>query len=582
VERRTSLLLGTALVVAVVVAYVPALRAGFVWNDDTYLTENSTLDGSRGLEAIWTNPRANEQYYPLVFTAFWLEKRLWGLNPLGFHLVNVLLHAASALLLWRLLRRLGLPGAWFGAAAFALHPMCVESVAWITERKNTLSMFMSLLAALSSFAWMDARAASEKARFRRRSEPEPPLHHRRRSMLYLAALVAFTLALLAKTTASVLPGVLLVLVWWRRGRLRWSDARPLAPFFLTGAALAATTAWLERTMVQASGAEWSLDPLGRIVLAGRVIAFYASKFFWPIDLAFVYPRWTVDARVVWQWLPVIALVAVLACALVWRRRLGRGPLAAALLFGGVLFPAIGLFNVYAMRYSYVADHFAYQAVAVAAGAIAAGVATLVSGRNVAARRAAAVVGVGAVMTLAVLTASQCRAYRDSDTLWRDTLARNPDCFMCHTNYGFSLYGRGRVAEAIDHFEQSLRIKPDNVPSLLNLAKVEEDRGRLEEAASRLRTAQAIDPTNTTVLINLGTVYTKAGRHDDAVRVYEEALRYPTPDDYLAHNGLGVALIRLGRVGEAIDQFQTALRLRPDYGMARANLERALAMQAGQR
>ena len=566
--------LAAALVAAVVVAYLPALRAGFIWNDDTYLTANPTLDSAHGLHLIWADPRANEQYYPLVFTSFWVEKRLWGLQPLGYHLVNVLLHAAAALLLWRLLRRLAVPGAWFGAALFALHPVCVESVAWVTERKNTLSLVLSLLAALAYLAWDERRAAAAAPRSGRKREAKPPWH-RRPGVLWAAALALFSLALLAKTTAALLPAVLLVLAWWRNGRVRGSDVRPLLPFFAVGAALALNTAWLEKTMVRASGTEWSLSLAGRLVLAGRVVAFYAGKLVWPTDLAFIYPRWTIDPAAARQWLPALAALAVLAAAWALRRRLGRGPLAGVLLFGGVLVPAMGFFNVYAMRYSYVADHFAYQAVAVAAACAAGGVGALAGG-NAALRRAAAAAGVAVLAVLGVLTFRHAQEFRTADALWRSTLAKNPGCFMCHTNYGFLLYREGRVADAIDHFKASLRLEPDNVPALLNLAKVDEDRGRLDEAASELRSALALDPANTTVLVNLGTVYTKAGRYDEAIGAYRDALRHPSPADYLAHNGLGVALIRQGRRLEAVEEFREALRLKPDYWMAQANLERALA------
>ena len=565
-----------ALVAAVVGAYLPALRAGFVWNDDTYLTENRILDRPDALSLIWTEPTASEQYYPLVFTTFWVEKRLWRLHPLGYHLVNVLLHAASALLLWWFLRRLGLPGAWFAAALFALHPVCVESVAWVTERKNTLSFFLTLLAAHAYLASSEARAVAHDRHGGRKAPPDVPWH-RRPGTLYFAALASFTLALFAKTTAALLPPVLLVLMWWRKGKLRWADVRPLVPFFLVGIALAWHTAWLEKTIVRAVGTEWSLGFPGRVVLAGRVVAFYAAKLAWPTDLAFIYPRWVIDTRVWWQWLPALAAFVVLVATWALRQRFGRGPLAAVLLFGGVVFPAMGFFNVYAMRYSYVADHFAYQAAAVFAAAVACGVATVLAGGPHTVRRAAAGIGVVALGILGVLSFRQAHVFRDADTLWLDTLAKNPECFMCHTNYGHSLYARGRVAEALEHFEASLRLKPDNVPTLLSIAKVEDERGRLDESIARLRSALDIDPTDTTVLVNLGVAYTKAGRFDEAIPQFEEALRNPSPDDYLAHNGLGVALIRTGRTAEAAEHFREALRLRPDFWKARANLERAREM-----
>ncbi|MEO8054929.1 MAG: tetratricopeptide repeat protein, partial [Acidobacteriota bacterium] len=546
---------------------------------------NPTLDGLGGLHLIWTDTKANEQYYPVVFTSFWIEKRLWGLAPLGYHLVNVLLHAANALLLWTLLARLGLPGPGWAAALFALHPMCVESVAWVTERKNTLSLFLSLLAMLAYLASREAREEEKSGRFLRKGKREraqrgspaaQPSRAARRPLLSFLGFFFFVLACFAKTTAVVVPAVLLVLVWWKRGEIRGKDAGPLIPWFAAGIALAAHTAWLERTVVAASGKEWSLSLPGRLVLAGEVVLFYSKKFFLPLDLSFFYERWTVDARALVQWLPALGALALLVLAWRFRERLGRGPLAALLLFGGVLFPAMGFFNVYAMRYSWVADHFAYQAVAVAAASLACGAVALLQKAPVVARRAAAAVAAGILVLLGVLTSRQARIYDGEETLWKDTLSKNSSCFSCETNYGFWLVNAGRTSEAVLHFEASLRLKPDNVPALLNLGRAAEQRGSLGEAASRLRSAYAIDPSDPAVLVNLATVEVKLGRAGEAIPLYEEALRLGTADAHLAHNGLGVAFMRQGRVAEATEQFREALRLRPDYDFARANLERALA------
>ena len=585
VEQKTRLVLALslALVGAVLGAYLPALDAGFVWNDNTYVTENRTLDGADGLRSIWAEPTSNEQYYPLVFTSYWIEKRLWGLHPFGYHLVNVLLHAAGALLLGWFLRRLLLPGAWLAAALFALHPVCVESVAWVTERKNTLSLVLTLLAAHAWLAWRERRSAREQAPLQKKKKRRPEAADPwllRPGVLYAAALAAFTLALFAKTTASVLPAVLLVLVWWKEGRVAWKDVRPTLPFFAIGIALALETAWLERTMVQASGKEWALGLSGRLVLAGRTVVFYAGQFLFPHDLAFIYPRWNIDPSSYVQWLPTLGAAAAVAAAFALRNRLGRGPLAALLLFGGVLFPAMGFFNVYAMRYSWVADHFAYQAMAVASAAVVCGGATALAKRPESLRRAAAGLFVAVLALLGYVSHVQCRAYKDVETLWKDTLEKNPGSFMSHTNYGYWLHTAGRTDEAIGHFEKSLRIKPDNVPTYLNLARIEEERGNLEKAAEYLRAARQVDPDDPVVHLHLGTVLTKAGRPDEAVPEFLEALRFPSPEDYLVHNGLGVALMRLGRGAEAIEHFRMTVQLRPDYEHGRANLERALAILDG--
>ncbi len=588
-----KLLLSLVLVAAVLAAYRPVLDAGFIWNDDTYLTGNRTLDGLEGLRLVWTSPRANEQYYPMVFTSFWVEKRLWGLAPFGYHLVNVLLHAGSALLLWTLLARLGVPGAGWAAALFALHPMCVESVAWVTERKNTLSLFLSLLAMLFYLAGREEGEKEEektgdslrKGKGGRRAArgAAVPVSAARRPFFPFAGIFGFSffvLALLAKTTAVAVPFVLLVLVWWKRGEVREKDVRPLVPWFAAGIALAAHTAWLERTMVAAKGSEWSLGLAGRLQLAGRAVFFYAKKFLLPLDLAFIYERWTVDPHALLPWLPTLAALGLLALAWRFRERLGRGPLAALLIFFGALFPAMGFLNVYPMRFSWVADHFAYQAVAVASSALVCGAATRLARTSSSVRHAAAVLAAaGILVLLGVLTSRQARIYEGEESLWKDTLSKNSSCFLCETNYGIWLAERGRDAEAAAHLEASLRLKPDEVPTLLNLAQADERLGRLDAAAVSLRSALRVDPSNAAALINLATADARAGRVDDAIASYREALRIGSPGDYLAHNGLGAALMRRGDAAEAIGHFREALRLRPGYEHARANLERALAATA---
>ena len=581
-SRNVRLGIAVAIVVATVAAYLPALRAGFVWNDDTYLSENPTLQAPNALSLIWTEPRASEQYYPLVFTTFWLEKQLWGLQPFGYHLVNVLLHAASALLLWWLLHRLGLPAGWLAAALFALHPVCVESVAWVTERKNTLSLLLTLLAAHAYLASRAALGPAAPARKGRKGQAVVVPWHRRASTLYAAALVSFTLALFAKTTASLLPAVLLLIAWWRNGRGRREDLPPLILFFLVGAALAYHTAHLERTMVRAEGSEWALGLLGRVVLAGRVFWFYIGKLAWPTDLMFVYPRWVANPAVWWQWLPAAGALGLVAALWLGRKRLGRGPLTGALLLGGLVFPAMGFFNVYAMRYSYVADHFAYQAVAAGCALVACGIASWLPAGRPRLARALAVAGLGVLPALAAGSFAHARSFADADTLWKSTIADNPNCYMCHTNYGHSLYEQGRVAEAVEHFEAALRVKPDNVLALLNLARAADEGGDLPNAAERLEQALAIEPGNAVVLLNLGTTYLRLDKVGEAVQYLEEALRHPSDDDYLAHNSLGAALMRQNRVPEAIVHFRAAVALRPDFWKAQANLEAAQARLSARR
>ena len=284
--NRNSLLAGLLLLITLI-AYIPAIQGGFVWDDNRYLTENQTLKSLQGLKKIWVNPNSTPQYYPLVFSTFWLEYRLWGLRPTGYHLVNVLLHALSTLLLYRLLLYLNLPGAWLAAAVFALHPVQVESVAWVTERKNVLSGFFYFASAFCLFRFFGI--AGEK---------------KEKSGLwwYCAGLLLFACALLSKTVTCTLPAAMLLVLWWKKDRLKGREVAALAPFFALGLLMGLATVWLEQQQVGAIGSEWNSSLGERFLIAGRALWFYLGKLVWPAELIFNYPRWQVDASVWWQYI----------------------------------------------------------------------------------------------------------------------------------------------------------------------------------------------------------------------------------------------------------------------------------------
>ncbi len=543
---------GVAVAVAAIVAYLPVLRAGFVWDDDSYVTANAALRTLDGLRRIWLEPGAVAQYYPLTFTTLWLEYRAWGLAPLGYHLSNVLLHALASVLLWRVLLRLDVPGAALGAALFALHPVHVESVAWVTERKNVLSGVFYLGAALAYLRWALPRAC------------EPPAGWR----MYAAALGCFVAALLAKTVTCTLPVALLVVVWWKRGRLRAADILPLAPVLVAGIAAGLGTAWLERMHVGARGAAWDLSLADRILIAGRAVWFYLWSLVWPVRLTFIYPRWTIDAGVWWQWVFPLAALAALGGLWAARGRIGLGPFVAALFFGITLGPALGFVDVYPMRYSFVADHFQYLA-SIGPLALAAALATRVRWQE---RRLAA----GAVLALlAVLTWRQTLAYADAETLWRDTLAKNPGATMAHVNLGVLLQQAGRLDEAAAAFERALVLEPDAADGHLNLANVRHAQGRTAEAEAGFRAALRLDPGNAAAHLNLANTLAARGALADAVPLYERALAL-RPRYADAHNNLANVLAMQGRTEEAVPHWEAALAIDPGYAEAHRNLALVLA------
>ncbi len=540
---------GAVLVAATLLAYAPALRAGFVWNDRDYVTapELRSLDG---LRQIWFHVGATEQYYPLLHGAFWVQHRLWGDHPAGYHLLNVLLHAGAALLFAAVLRRLAVPGAWLAAFVFALHPVCVESVAWISEQKNTQSLVFFLAAALG-YLRFDAN---------------------RRAAAYAGATALFICALLSKTTVAVLPPALLVVFWWRRGRLDpRRDVAPLLPWFALGAAAGLFSAWVEKTHLGADGAEFALGPAQRLLLAGRIPWFYLGQLLWPADLVFIYPRWTVDAGAVAAWLWPLATLAALA--VLWRlRHRSRAPLAAVLFFGGTLFPVLGFFNVFAFLYSFVADHWQYLP---ALGLIALAAAALT--RLLAAGPASLRIGLPAllVVALAAQSASQARAYSDLKTLYHTTVIRNPAAWMAHNNLGNLYRDAGRLDLAVAHLEAALHVRPDLPKAHLNLGHCLRDLKRPADALAHYRQAAALDPAYAEAHNQLGRTLREAGRPAEALASAETAVRLaPALPD--ARNNLGMILRDLRRLAEALLQFETAVRLDPASAPAHLNLALTLA------
>jgi tetratricopeptide (TPR) repeat protein len=527
------------------VAYLPALRCGFIWDDDQYVTENLTLRDLAGLRLIWFTPAATPQYYPLVHTTFWLEYHLWGLAPLGYHLVNVLLHALAAWLLYRTLTRLSVPGAWLGAAIFALHPVQVESVAWVTERKNVLSAVFYFASAL---AYLRFNPLEETAH----SSP-------RRWKWYVLALLLFIVALLGKTVTCSLPAALLLASWWKRGRVRWTEVGPLLPFFLTGAVLGLGTAWSEKHHVGAEGPEWALTFAQRCLIAGRALWFYAQKLAWPAHLTFVYPRWHIDASQWWQWLYPAAAAGVLVALWKMRRRWGRGSLAAVLLFAGTLGPALGFINVYPMRFSFVADHFQYLA--------AMGLMILFAAW---ASRWPQWSQALLLAILAALTWQQTNTYRDAETLWRTTLARNPEALMARNKLGVILLDKGHVEEAAAQFQKILEVDPDSIEARCNMGLILFQNGQVDEAAAEFQRALKIEPEFDLAHNGIGSVLLHQGHVEEAVAHFQKALDL-NPGYLNARLNLGLALVSQGRQAEAEAQFEKCLFLQPDNAPAHGNL-----------
>lgn len=539
-----DLALTALLVASTLIAWFPALQGALVWDDDGHITK-PVLRSVEGLWHIWFTLGATQQYYPLLHSAFWLEHRMWGDAVVGYHVTNVALHSIAALLVVAIAKHLKLRGAWLAGFLFALHPVTVESVAWISEQKSTLSAVFYLGSALIYMHFDQTRKRAH----------------------YAIALALFVCALLSKSVTATLPAALLVVFWWQRGKPDLKrDVFPLIPWLVMGVSSGLFTAWVERTYLGAQGTAFALSPLQRFLLAGRALWFYPAKLLAPWNLMFFYPRWNLDATSVLQYMfPLGFLVVTGVC--VWRARRNRGPLAALLYFAGTLFPALGFVNVYPFVYSFVADHFQYLAslgVLVPAAAVLAAV----SGNH----RALAVIPA----VLAVLTFREAGRFEGQEKLYTETLVKNPGSWISHNNLGSWLLGEKRLPEAIRHFKATLKLKPDSAEAHNNLGTAySRIPGRIAEAIPEYEAALKIRPSFAQAHTNLGAALLEFPERRDEALVHLRRAVELNPGLSDAQHNLGSAL---AGTAEGTAHFEAALAIKPESAVIRANLAISHARQ----
>jgi tetratricopeptide (TPR) repeat protein len=546
----TDLRNGVLLFIALLIAYFPALTGAQVWDDAGHITP-AKLRSLEGLYRIWFQFGASQQYYPLLHSAFWVEHRIWGDWVVGYHVITLLFHAIAAYLIVAIMRRLSLPGGWLAASIFALHPISTESVAWISEQKNTLSAVFYLS---SAFCYL-------------RFDKE------RRRASYALALMFYVMALLSKSVAATLPVTLLLVFWWERGSLKVNrDVKPLLPWFAIGTASGALTAWVEKTFIGAQGTDFSLNIVERCLLAGRVIWFYFLKLVWPVHLLFIYPRWTIDAGAAWQYLfPALTMGAAAALWMYSRKAdtpRARAPLAVFLCFAAALAPALGFVNVYPFIYSYVADHFQYQAMIAIFIAAAAWLVTLTKKLPEDRARLALVVAGVILAAFGALTWRQTGLYLDEATLYRKTLAENPRAFMAWTNLALVVdKAPGHEQEAIRLTKKALEIRPNSAEAINNIGMFLEELNLHDESLAAYRKAAELSPTLETAHWGIANrLAAMSGHEENAIQEYQIALRLK-PEDERAFTGLGRLYLRMpGRLQDAIANFQMSARIDPgSYG-----------------
>lgn len=543
--RLPWLAIGKALLLSalVLIAYVPAMRAGFNWDDGDFLTQNKMIKAPDGLYRFWFTAEAPD-YFPLTSSMLWIEWRLWEMNPMGYHVVNVLLHLGMCLALWRVLKRLKIVGAWLIALVYAVHPVNVESVAWITERKNTLPMFFAML---SVFLFL--RVLTDERAFLKKD--------------YLLSLLVFVLALLSKTSVALFPVVLLGCVWWIKRRITRDDIVRTLPFFTVAFVLSVVTIWFQYNRAIGDDIIRTDGFASRLAGAGWAVWFYLYKALLPVNLIFVYPRWEINAHNPISYVPGMLLIVL--GYVFWRQREGWGrPFVLAMGYYVVtLFPVLGFFNIYFMKYSLVADHWQYTSLVGVVALVVGGAIVLVQKRTSAYRQIAAACAVALVLCLTSLTWRHSHIFTNEETLWRDTIAKNPRAVIAYDNLGVQLMHQGHLEKAIPLHQKALEIDPNNVKAMNNLGVALVRSGRFDEAEPYFQRALQLDPDFASVYNNIGLSLARQGDDDSALPYYQKALELePTHSDAL--NNIANVYARRGDHDRAIEHFQKALEIHPDH------------------
>ncbi len=559
---------GAAVIAAMLVAYWPSLSGPFLMDDEPLLSRNEMIRASDGLYRIWftTEP---QDYWPLTNSSLYLEWRLWGENPLGYRCTNLVLHLASSLVVWIILRRLSIPGAFLAAILFAIHPANVESVAWISERKNTLSMVFFLLSILLFLRNED----------RQKQSVEPRVSASFSSGFYWLSLVSFVAAMLAKGSVAILPPLLLLLIWWRGGRIRLIDIVRSVPFFLIAAVLTGVNIWFQK---HGSSVEFrSATVVQRLCGAGGVIWFYLSKALLPLNQFFVYPAWNIDPRTLNWWLPLASAIGI--STILWRAKAyetARGLLFAWAWFAIALIPVLGLVDVGFMMYSLVSDHYVYIAIIAVVAIVAA--AWAICHENAASpwNHALKAASASLVAILVMLTRDQTALYANPVKLYQTTIGHNPNCWMAYNNLGKiwmdlpNAARSGKLDEAVADFDKVIRLNPRYAEGHYNMGLALTVKGQLSESIEEYRKAIEFDPAFVNAYNNLGNVLLQIGQTDEAIKQYQKAIEI-APRYAMAYNNLGFAYYKTDQFDKALPQLQKALKLQPDYGQVYLNLSRTM-------
>ena len=492
-NHRKLIASAAGLVALVFLAHGLSLWGTFIWDDLDLIVRSPLIHASDGLWRFWFTTQAPD-YFPLTSTTWWIEWRLWGNHSAGYHLINLLLHAASAVLIWRILVELKLPNAWLAAAIWAVHPVQVESVAWIAERKNTLSV---ALAAGSMLLLL---------RF----------HYSNRRSTYIWALTLFTTALLAKTAVAPLPVVMMACALWKGRGIRRALLETI-PFAAITIALSSITIYFQTQRAIATDVVRADGLASRIAIAGRAVWFYIGKLIWPTPLDFVYPRWTTGDVSPHVFAPLLLFILTFIVLWLGRRNWGWGPLLAMAYFLLMLLPVLGLLNIYFMRYSLVADHWQYVA---SIGPIALFAWALSRTKP----RFQWAVGIAVVVGLTVLSQRQAWLYRSGESLWNDTIAKNPTSWMAQMNLGHTYAFEKRYREAEAQYRAAAARVPDLAEPHYSIGSIDAQQGRFADAVMEYQQAIDRNPNVAAIYLDMAHALAEINRPTEAKQAYERAMQ----------------------------------------------------------
>ena len=539
--------------------YAPAIHGQWFDDDKLYLSENPLRNDPHHLWKTWLAPGSFIEYYPITETVQMLQWRLWGMDSVGYVVTNAALHVISALLIWLLLKKLGLRLAWLGGLLFAIHPMNVESVAWISELKNALSLPPFLLA---MWAWI---------RFEEKEKTGD----------YWLALGLYLTAMLCKVTVSPFPILILLYAWWKRGRIDFRTVWRSVPFFAISLVLGMTTSLAGKWFgAQRSSAAVEVPVggmLSRAALSGVSGLFYLGRFFWPWAPSPMYPQWKVDPPSLWQFLPWLILAAALCLCWIKRSGWGRHVLLGLSFFYLFLAPFLGFYNISYMRYTWVMDHFLYVPMIGLIGLVVAGLDKLFVRMPVTyGRWGAGAAAFGLLFLLARASHAYAGIFSNQEALYTYTVRLYPDAAAARYNLGRVLLEKGDTAGAISQLEQAVTMHPSNAEARFILGTALMQDNRLPDAAAQFQQTIHLEPRYADAYDNLGAALLMMGRPDKAMTCFRQAIAicdYSQP-----HNDMGNALTGLGRIEEAIAEYRKAVKLDPDVVQLHDNLAGALARE----